>query len=133
MADNTDNNINFISEKSNTIFITQTIFADVSKNEVFTSQNFQRRQKRMSTLLDMYGVAFALTTCEARIRPKPSHLRFRYAADADMRRVRARRGVECSCMGQIRPSSKTRRRRRGPLLGHTGGTRSTPWTRRSTL
>jgi len=50
----------------------QTIFAkpfsDVSKIEVFTGKNFQRWQERVSTLLDMYGVAFAFTTS----KPDPS-------------------------------------------------------------
>jgi len=45
---------------------TSTIFAkpfpDVSKIEVFSSQNFRRWQERVSTLLDMYGVAYALMT-----------------------------------------------------------------------
>jgi len=51
-----------------------TIFAkplpDVSKIEVFTSQNFCCRQECVRTLLDMHGAVFALST------PKP-------AADAD--------------------------------------------------
>jgi len=45
---------------------TPTIFAkpfpDVSKIEVFSGQNFRRWQEHVSTLLDMYGVAMALST-----------------------------------------------------------------------
>jgi len=66
MTDKTDKTNNAASETSNTIFATQTIFVkpfpDVSKIEVFTGQNFRRWQERVSTLLDMYGVALALTT-----------------------------------------------------------------------
>jgi len=65
MAENTDNN-NAAPETSNVVSTAETIFAkpfsDVSKIEVFTDQNFRRWQEGMSTLLDMYGVALALTT-----------------------------------------------------------------------
>ena len=67
-----DNNNNSALETSNVIFATQTIvakpFPDVSKIEVFTGQNFRRWQERMSTLLDMYEVSFALRTS----KPDPS-------------------------------------------------------------
>jgi len=66
MADKTDKTNNGAPETSNTLSATQTIFAkpflDVSKIEVFTGQNFRRCQECVSTLLDMYGVALALTT-----------------------------------------------------------------------
>jgi len=66
MAENTDNNNNTAPKTSNVISATQTIFAkpflDVSKIEIRTGQNFQHWQERVSTLLDMYEVAFALTT-----------------------------------------------------------------------
>jgi len=66
MANYTNNNNNSTSKMSNGVFASKTFFVksfpDVPKIEVFTSQNFQRWQKRVSTLLDMYGVAFALTT-----------------------------------------------------------------------
>jgi len=66
MSDKTDKNNNSTPKTSNVIFATQPIFAkpfpDVSKIEVFTGQNFRRWQECMSTLLDMYEVAFALTT-----------------------------------------------------------------------
>ena len=65
MAENTDNH-NVAPGTSNVVSATQTIFAksfpDVSKIEVFTGQNFLRWQERVSTLLDMYGIALALTT-----------------------------------------------------------------------
>jgi len=55
-----------LPETSNDVFATQTIFvkpfSDVSKIEVFTVQNFRRWQECVSTLLDMYGVAFVLMT-----------------------------------------------------------------------
>ena len=51
---------------SNSASGTSTIFAkpfpDVSKIEVFSGQNFRRWQECVSILLDMYGVASALTT-----------------------------------------------------------------------
>ncbi|XP_068483448.1 uncharacterized protein [Phaseolus vulgaris] len=66
MAENTNDNNNATQGTSNVVFTTQTIFAkpflDVSKIEVFTGQNFRRWQERVSTLLDMYKVALALTT-----------------------------------------------------------------------
>jgi len=66
MAENMDNNNNTAPEISNVISTMQTIlakpFTDVSKIEVFTDQNFRRWQELVSTLLDMYGVVFALTT-----------------------------------------------------------------------
>jgi len=66
MAENTDKNNKSTPKMSNIISTMQTIFAtpfpDVSKMEVFTVQNFRRWQEHMSTLLDMYEVAFALTT-----------------------------------------------------------------------
>ena len=66
MANNADNNNNSASKTSNVVSATQTIFVksflDVLKIKVFTNQNFRRWQERMSTLLDMYEVAFALTT-----------------------------------------------------------------------
>jgi len=37
-------------------------FLDVLKIEVFSGQNFRCWQERVSTLLDMYGVAIALTS-----------------------------------------------------------------------
>jgi len=65
MADDVKNN-NTVSEMSNSASETSTIFAkpfpDISKIEVFSGQNFRRWQERVSTLLDMYEVAFALTT-----------------------------------------------------------------------
>jgi len=65
VAENTDNH-NVAPGTSNVVSATQTIFAksfpDVSKIEVFTGQNFLRWQERVSTLLDMYGIALALTT-----------------------------------------------------------------------
>jgi len=68
MAENTDNNNKTATGPSNVVSTTQTIFAkpfpDVSKVEVFTGQNFRRWQERVSTLLDMYGVALALTTAK---------------------------------------------------------------------
>ena len=67
MAEKTNNNNNnTASGPSNVVSATQTIFArpflDVSKIEVLTGQNFWRWQEGVSTLLDMYGVALALTT-----------------------------------------------------------------------
>ena len=68
MAKNTNGNNNAAQRTSNVVSATQTIFAkpfpDVSKIEVFTDQNFRRWQERVSTLLDMYGVALALTTAK---------------------------------------------------------------------
>jgi len=65
MAENTDNN-NAAPRTSNIVSATQTTFAklfsDILKIEVFTGQNFRRWQERVSTLLDMYGVALAFTT-----------------------------------------------------------------------
>jgi len=64
MADNNNNNTSS-TENPNTVSEAQTVFAkpfpDVSKIEVFSGQNFRRWQERVSTLLDMYGVATALT------------------------------------------------------------------------
>jgi len=67
MAENTDdNNNNTAMETSNVVSATQTIFAkpfpDILKIEVFTSHNFRCWQECLSTLLDMYEVALALTT-----------------------------------------------------------------------
>jgi len=57
---------NIVPEMSNGASGTSTIFAkpfpDVSKIEVFSGQNFRPWQERVSTLLDMYGVAYVLTT-----------------------------------------------------------------------
>jgi len=68
MAENTNDNNNVAQGTSNVVSTTQTIFAkpfpDVSKIEVLTGQNFRRWQERVSTLLDMYGVALALTTAK---------------------------------------------------------------------
>jgi len=65
MADGVEIN-NTVPDMSNGASGTSTIFAkpfpDVSKIEVFSGQNFRRWQERVSTLLDMYGVASALTT-----------------------------------------------------------------------
>ena len=65
MADGVELN-NTVSEMSNGASGRSTIFAkpfpDVAKIEVFSGQNFWRWQERVSTLLDMYGVAYALTT-----------------------------------------------------------------------
>jgi len=65
MVDGVENN-NIAPEMSNGASETLTIFTkpfpDISKIEVFSSQNFQCWQERVSTLLDMYGVASALTT-----------------------------------------------------------------------
>ena len=63
---------------------------------------------------------FLVSYCEAPIRRKSRRYRFRHAADTGVRRVRARRGVGRTCLGRIRPSSRTRRRRHGPLLRHGG-------------
>ena len=41
-------------------------FLDVSKIEVFSEHNFKRWQERIFSLLDMHGVAYALTD------PKPA-------------------------------------------------------------
>jgi len=66
MAENMDDKNSDAPETSNIVSATQTIFArpflDVSKIEVFTSQNFRRWQERVSTPLDMYEVVFELTT-----------------------------------------------------------------------
>jgi len=66
MVDKTKKNNNSVSKTSNVISTTQPIlakpFLDVSKIEVFTALNFWRWQKRVSTLLDMYEVGFALMT-----------------------------------------------------------------------
>jgi len=66
MVDTTDKTNNAAPKTSNTVSATQTIFlkpfSDASKIEVFTGQNFLCWQERVSTLLDMYGVSFALTT-----------------------------------------------------------------------
>jgi len=66
MGDNTDKNKNSTLKTSNNVSATQTIFvkplANVSKIKVFIGQNFRRWQESVSTLLDMYGVVFALTT-----------------------------------------------------------------------
>ena len=63
MADNNNNSTTLENQNS---FGTPTVFAkpfsDVSKIEVFSGQNFRRWQEHMSTLLDMYGVAMALST-----------------------------------------------------------------------
>ena len=68
MAENPNNNDNTTTGTSNVASATQTIFAkpfpDVSKIEVFTDHNFRRWQEHVSTLLDMYGVAHALTTAK---------------------------------------------------------------------
>ena len=65
MADGVEIN-NTVPEMSNGVSETSIIFAkpfpDVSKIEVFSGQKFRRWQERVSTLLDMYGVAYALTT-----------------------------------------------------------------------
>jgi len=65
MADGVENNNNTTSEMSNSASGTSTIFAkplsDVSKIEVFSGQNFRCWQERVSTLLDLYRVASALT------------------------------------------------------------------------
>jgi len=65
MADCVEIN-NTVPEMSNSASGTSTIFAksfsNVSKIEVFLGQNFRRWQERVSTLLDMYGVPYALTT-----------------------------------------------------------------------
>ena len=37
-------------------------FPDISRIEVFNGENFKRWQERIFTVLDMHGVAFALTT-----------------------------------------------------------------------
>ena len=52
MAENPNKNENIFAKP----------FPDVSKIEVFTGQNFRCWQERVFTLLDMYGVALALTT-----------------------------------------------------------------------
>jgi len=69
MADYVDKNNNSALETSNTISATQPNFAkpflDVSKIEVFTGQNFRHWQEHVSTLLDMYEVAFALTNSKS--------------------------------------------------------------------
>jgi len=59
MADGVENNNNTTPEMS-TIFAKS--FSDVSKIEVFLGQNFWCWKERVSTLLDMYGVASAHTT-----------------------------------------------------------------------
>jgi len=66
MAENTNDNNNVAQRTSNVVSATQTIFTkpfpDFSKIEVFTSQNCRCWEERVSTLLDMYEVALALTT-----------------------------------------------------------------------
>jgi len=66
MDDKRDKNNNSAPETSNVISTTQPIFgkpfSDVLKIEVLTGQSFRCWQERVSTLLDMYEVAFALTT-----------------------------------------------------------------------
>jgi len=63
MADNNNNSTTLENQNS---FRTSIVFAkpfpDVSKIEVFFGQNFRRWQERVSALLDMYGVAMALST-----------------------------------------------------------------------
>jgi len=65
MPDNNNDNTSS-TENPNTIFRAHTVFVklfpDMSKIEVFSGQNFRRWQERVSTLLDMYGVATALTS-----------------------------------------------------------------------
>ena len=62
-------NNNIALEMSNSASGTSTIFVkpfpDVSKIEIFSSQNFKRWQERVSTLLDKYKVASALMTSKA--------------------------------------------------------------------
>ncbi|XP_014523828.1 uncharacterized protein LOC106780099 [Vigna radiata var. radiata] len=65
-----ENQTNSMPSENQTIVPgTQTVFAkslpDVSKIEIFSGQNFRHWQERVSTLLDMYGVADALSS------PKP--------------------------------------------------------------
>jgi len=64
MADNNNNNFTILENQNS--FGTQTVFAkpfpDVSKIEVFSGQNFWHWQERVSTLLDMYGVAMTLSS-----------------------------------------------------------------------
>ena len=36
-------------------------FSDISKIEVFANENFKRWQERVHSLLDIHGVAYALT------------------------------------------------------------------------
>jgi len=64
MADNNNNTSS--TENPNTVSGAQTVFSkpfpDVSKIEVFSRQNFWRWQEHVSTLLDMYEVATALTS-----------------------------------------------------------------------
>jgi len=66
MTENANNNNNADLETSNVVFATQSIFAkpfsEVLKIEVFVGQNFWHWQEHVSTLLDMYEVALALTT-----------------------------------------------------------------------
>jgi len=65
MADGVEIN-STVPDMSNGASGTSTIFAkpfpNVSKIEVFSGQNFRCWQERVSTLLDMYGVASALMT-----------------------------------------------------------------------
>jgi len=72
MADGVENNNNSAPEMSNGASRTSTIFAkpfsDVSKIDVFSSQNFRLWHERVSTLLHMYEVASTLTTS----KPDPS-------------------------------------------------------------
>jgi len=63
MANNNNNPTTLENQNSSrtpTVFVKP--FTDVSKTEVFSVQNFRRWQERVSTLLDMYGVAMALST-----------------------------------------------------------------------
>jgi len=64
MADNNNNTSS--TENPNTVFRAQIVFAkpfpDVLKIEVFSGQNFRRWQEHVSTLLNIYGVATALTS-----------------------------------------------------------------------
>ena len=72
-----------------------------------------------------YIKLFLVINCEAQMRPKSSCLRFRHVGDVDTRWVHAQYDVGRNCMGQIRPSFRTRRRIHDLLLGHAGGTRFT--------
>jgi len=68
MIDGVENN-NTMMEMSDSALGTSTIFAkpfpDVSKIKVFSGQNFRRWQERVSTLLNLYGVASTLTTSKS--------------------------------------------------------------------
>jgi len=65
MVDGVANN-NTAPNMSNDVSGTSTIvtkpFPNVLKVEVFSGQNFRRWQERVSTLLNMYKIAYALTT-----------------------------------------------------------------------